>query len=355
MVQVASKRNLKTKLTVPQGGDASSVASISTSDGCSTSSAALPHGMPVDAENVNEDDHGVRELDARKLVVRMGKDGEPCLTNPHSIASFEAYYFVCWRSFDVNVPREYAECSVFPPSANSTALRRERASVMIPVASVFFVNAELAKEFGLDPHPKQEAFFPELIKRMLPPVMQPSSRLKLTALARTIVPPTTTRISREALSRAHVLGAGLDLRRSRIPDSGRGVFATRDLAENELVTVYFGHMFGEAQKLSMKQSGRGSHCKPLQFKHVYLDGVKTAFRGMGAGQLLNQGDKETCNCDWISLDVYPGSGERLLAVRATRNVFPGEELYVSYGRKFWDELQTHPNRVPPVILPKILK
>jgi hypothetical protein len=159
----------------------------------------------------------------------------------------------------------------------------------------------------------------------------------------------TGRISLEAISDIPVLGSGIELRVSRIPGAGRGIYTSRDFEVNEMITTYFGHTFGERQREHMQKEGVGTHCKPLQLKHSYLDGVKVALTGMGAGQLANQGSKSTINCDWIYLDVRGGS--KILGLRATRFIHPGEELYVNYGTKFWSEQNIEPNLPPDVVLP----
>jgi hypothetical protein len=136
---------------------------------------------------------------------------------------------------------------------------------------------------------------------------------------------------------------------SRIPSAGRGVYATREFQANELVTLYFGHVFGEVQRRHMQARAMGTHSKPVQFKLSYLDGVKEAFEGMPAGQLLNEGTKTFQNCDWITLEVFPSSGEKVVGIRAMRRVFVGEELYVSYGQKFWSEQGEIPADPPPLV------
>ena len=101
----------------------------------------------------------------------------------------------------------------------------------------------------------------------------------------------------------------------------------------------------------MQKENRGSHCKPLQQKLTYLDGVKPAFPGMDAAQLLNQGGPKTNNCEWVTVDIVPFAGEKALVLRTTRYVYPGEELYVSYGKKFWSEQLADPNEAPAVVFP----
>ena len=341
--------------------------SAAESQGSTTVSDVIVHKL-VPESNLS-DEWTSDQFQGRKVIVRLDALGEPCPYEAGAEVSFASFYFVCWRSFDASEPRQYAECTSFLLSMKELAVRvsgldsigqgshrfRNNKFVMIPVGALYFVNFALAKSIGLDPSPKQTKAFPELIKIIPPAIAQPRLPSALFPDDQRVMVPVrpTGRVTLEALKRAPVLGRGIELRTSRIPNSGRGVYATRDFHTGELVTVYFGHIFGESQRKWMQSENLGSHSKPLQFKHSYLDGVKTALLGMRAGQLLNQGDASSQNCDWILLDVHPSSGEKVLGVRATRYVFPGEELYVSYGKKFWDEQLMFPSPPPPVILPTI--
>lgn len=310
----------------------------------------------------------LRQYEGRKVLVRLDEAGEPCSYDDCKYPNFGSFFFVCWRSFDESNRHEYAECTTYLlPSrevteresgctCSGTHRQRNNNFMMIPAQSVFFVNYDVAKDVGLDPHPNQAAFFPEHLTDIPPAIGQPSNKKPPTAYPpgeRVIMPNRPTcRLAIDSLRKASVLGKGIEIRMSRIPESGRGVFATRDFETNELITLYFGHFFGEAQRVWMQQCNLGSHAKPLQFKHTYLDGVKVALTGMHAAQLLNQGSPVFQNCDWVTVDVYPSSGEKVMAIKAIRPIYAGEELYVCYGQKFWDEQVEHPRDPPPVVLPK---
>ena len=292
--------------------------------------------------------------------MRVDEEGEPCAFDSSVQSRLLALHFVCWRSFDAGNHREYAECVEWPMTPRELQLwdkvdrRLSRVKVLtIPYQCLYFINPTKAASVGLDPHPEQDSFFPDQIREVPAAIATPRRiRSEVPRQCRVFAPSRGTgRISLSDVRRAPKLGGGIELRESRIPNSGRGVFASRDFKANELVTIYFGHTFGESHRAFMQAAQVGSHCKPLQFKHSYLDGVKVAFHGMPAGQLLNQGSKQTVNCDFANLEIYPGSGEKVLGIRATRNIFPGEELYINYGNKFWSEQGVVPTDPPPVNLP----
>ena len=314
----------------------------------------------------NNSDHSTKSLsqadkfDARKVIIRIGIDGEPCASGTSPTVRFEAFYFLRWLSFDDNQPRQYAECSREPfveyatgAEAEQSIRAKRRFSHMashscthtIPVAAVYFIHADLATRCGLDPDPGQDSFFPELVTVYDGPIQQPFGKIEKGSTGTNSVIK-GNRVSLDDLGRICTVGNGLEVRISRIPNAGRGVFTNRNFRQGELVTLYFGHAFGEAHRKLLQQEGRGTHAKPVDFKHRYLDGVKTVFNGMHAGQLLNQGTPEACNCDWATLELWSNNAEKVLAIRATRDILAGEELYVSYGKKYWDELEMTPNEVP---------
>lgn len=240
-------------------------------------------------------------------------------------------------------------------------LSREN-SVMIPAHALFFLYPDCSRRVGISPHPQQEEFFPEHVVTFPPAIAQPfEEKDEYTPPADRVtssIKGGTGRVAQAALAKIPVLGRGIEVRESRIVGGGRGLYATRGFEMNEVITLYIGHIFGERQRLHMQAAGLGTHCKPLQVKHSYLDGVKEAFTGMSAAQLVNQGCKSTVNCDWTYLDISPGTGQRVIGIRATRKIFPGEELYINYGIKFWSERDYEPTPPPEVILPedeKILK
>ena len=299
------------------------------------------------------------KFDARKVVVRIGMDGEPCMSDNSASHQFEAFYFIRWLSFDESHPRQYAECSRDPIvecEANEDVTGSKRrfnhmathsSTHTIPVVAVYFIYADLADRLGLNPDPEQDSYFPELVKVYEGPVKRPFGTNSTGVHTN---PPVVkaNRVSRDDLQRISTVGNGLDVRITRIPNSGRGVFANRNFTQGEIITLYFGHAFGEAHRKLLQREGRGTHAKPIDFKHRYLDGVKRVFMGMHAGQLLNQGTPGACNCDWATLELRSNNAERILAIRAIRDILAGEELYISYGKKYWDEIQMCPNDVPPL-------
>jgi hypothetical protein len=307
------------------------------------------------------------KFDSRKVVVRIGKDGEPCPFGGCDSPRFEAYFFIRWLTFDSDQPRQYAECSREPifedPSTCSAGglcegtrrrfnhLASHSTTCTVPCSSVFFIHADLAEMFHLDPDPNQESYFPELVEKYEGPIDQPYSRAKA-AINENEAIIKSNRITPEELRVIPTVGNGLDVRMSRIPQSGRGVYALRDFSQGEIVTLYFGHPFGDKQRKLLQQEGRGTHAKPVDFKHKYLDGVKTVFKGMHVGQLLNQGTADACNCGWATLENKSNSAEKILAIRALRKIHAGEELYISYGKKYWEEILISPRKSPPIQLPR---
>jgi hypothetical protein len=308
---------------------------------------------PAESESVSD------KFDARKVVVRIGNDGEPCGYKDSDHPRFEAFFFVRWLTFDADQPRQYAECSrdasIEDDGVPEGTRRRfdhlgsRSVTCTVPCSAVFFIHADLAQLFHLDPDPNQESYFPELMDKCKGPITQPYTRAKSDENENDVIVK-SNRVTTEELLTISTVGNGLDVRVSRIPQSGRGVYALRDFAQGEIVTLYFGHPFGDKLRKLLQREGRGTHAKPVDFKHKYLDGVKTVFRGMHVGQLLNQGTPEACNCGWATLENRSNGAEKIPAIRALRKIHAGEELYISYGKKYWEELLISPRKVPPIRL-----
>ncbi len=51
------------------------------------------------------------------------------------------------------------------------------------------------------------------------------------------------------------------------------------------------------------------------------------------------------------MDIHPGAGQKIIGVRALRWIYPGEELYINYGPKYWSEQNSEPTPPPEVNFP----
>ena len=150
-----------------------------------------------------------------------------------------------------------------------------------------------------------------------------------------------SRIGPSRLIRAHgvkvlwpgkTIGDGLEVKASRIPGAGHGLFATTDFLRNDVITLY------EGEWISRKKAGDRSatHSRSI-YRDLVIDGLKVPEIGRGGGSFIN--DPRTTsmyNAVLVSVD-HPEIKNRKISkavgvyVRATKWIRPGDEIYVNYG------------------------
>jgi len=121
---------------------------------------------------------------------------------------------------------------------------------------------------------------------------------------------------------------------STIPHAGIGLFTKEKILKNERITDCQGQMINRKEALGLMRQGKDTHCKSLNF-HVVIDGYKsweeTRKDGSGLASFANDGlTKEKNNTkfgtDYLQTTVF---------LKALRDIEPGEEIFVSYGRAYW--------------------
>jgi hypothetical protein len=244
-------------------------------------------------------------------------------------------FFSRWAYFDGLCFAEFTEHSI-------TGLGAKKRSVFLaPAEDVLFLNYEKAIDIGLVPFERYPRAFVKLVYDSTLP-----SSVRVLKKNSVMVPQTNhCRLTLERLLDIPTLGEGLSVRDSLIPNSGRGLFASRTFEENEAITLYCGHKFGEIQRRWMQNNGYGTHCKPLEQKLTYLDGLKNAFYGMPVAQLTNH-SSEYQNAKFVVVELIPYTGEKFIVLKAIRRVISGQEFYVDYGQNFWAEQVQEPEKVP---------
>lgn len=123
---------------------------------------------------------------------------------------------------------------------------------------------------------------------------------------------------------AHALGgvgAAFCVRAS--PIHGNGLFATRDIPKNALVTFYDG------ARVSWEVARRSepSYMRGVVFGHEAVDGLRAPEAGRGAGSFANHAPRHPNAVYWVRDDV--------VWIKAARPIAAGEEITVSYGRGYW--------------------
>jgi hypothetical protein len=129
------------------------------------------------------------------------------------------------------------------------------------------------------------------------------------------------------------IGDGLEVKESRIPGAGNGLFATTDFLRNDVITLYEGEWISRAKALRRPPT----HSKTI-FRDLVIDGLKVPEMGRGGGSFINDPQKKSMyNAELVPVD-HPVIKKRMLFmdmgvyVRATKWIGPGDEIYVRYGR-----------------------
>ncbi|EER17954.1 hypothetical protein Pmar_PMAR019836 [Perkinsus marinus ATCC 50983] len=329
---------------------------------------------------------------ARKIIVKSEATRDDKIR-------WDMRFFVGWVDGESRSLAEITECAPTAAELQLTCThgRHKKDRDVVGSQDMYFVHPDKARLCGLMPHPEQEQWFAQyklpycrytddaddVSETMLPNYFsQPWKDCCSTEDddARLILSGRTCSLE-SLLQKAYALGdnEALTVRWSRIFGGGRGVFAMKSFHKNEVITLYSGHLFSEAQRHWMKDNFGGalsSHCIPLMHKLIYVDGLFTCLmKGMYVGQLINMGGsgsafnnvefcpievsvvepRSTRNCKRIPASPIATSvtatGVKMLVVKATRYIHPGEELYGSYGSAFWNKRDCDCREPPPVVFP----
>lgn len=130
----------------------------------------------------------------------------------------------------------------------------------------------------------------------------------------------------------NALQRNLEIRPSSIEGAGNGLFTRVAFANNELVTMYGGIRMSENIYLSNTSVfPPGLDAYLLETPDMFIDG-RTNFRlAKELGRWITH-SKNRANCKFI---VEGEAGK--IAIRATRDIEPGEELFLNYGNNYWTQ------------------
>ena len=136
------------------------------------------------------------------------------------------------------------------------------------------------------------------------------------------------------------IGNGIAIRKSMIPQAGRGAFVTRPFKYGEYVTEYDGEVISISEARQRRIDGYATHIRSISPLHTAIDGMRVPVQtGRGAASFIN--DPRGIfryNCKFVvTHTVMPGLNrtgltimERVFA-RAICDISSGDELYVGYG------------------------
>jgi hypothetical protein len=160
----------------------------------------------------------------------------------------------------------------------------------------------------------------------------------------------------------------LEIKESKIPGAGLGLFALREFWPEEPITIYNGEVITYSEAKKREVAGKDSHIAmhiPLAWS---IDGSKVAFNmntnvhdsvdpktelfQRSAGAMANDArDPSKTNAELAHVDsdvnklIWEKTCERLnpwerfTYLRATKTIMPGDEIYLDYGERYWQKVR----------------
>lgn len=129
----------------------------------------------------------------------------------------------------------------------------------------------------------------------------------------------------------------LSIKKSKIPDAGKGLFANRLFRRGEAIVEYKGEV------LTWKECERRNEARKKGFCGYYffinnrrcIDAQNTPeelarYANDAAGFVRIPGIRNNSRYEIIKGKPF---------IIASRNIHPGDEIYVSYGKEYWDALR----------------
>lgn len=126
----------------------------------------------------------------------------------------------------------------------------------------------------------------------------------------------------------------LEVKKSTIPNSGKGLFTKRDIKKGERFVEYLGEIitWKECDIRAGKDEGGYvfyiSRNKCIDAFHTPEELARYANDANGLVKI--QGIRNNC-----VYEIYKGSGW----IKATRNIKAGTEIFVSYGAQYWRDIR----------------
>ncbi len=140
------------------------------------------------------------------------------------------------------------------------------------------------------------------------------------------------------LTQLKSIGDGLRVKQSNLPMAGAGVFATTNFSQDDFLTWYDGIVMDVTSKERSQLACRyesWSHLKSID-RFTLIQGIRKVQCSLGAGSFINDG---------VSIGVSPNviyvekPEEKMVYIKAKREIKKGEELFVSYGKSYWDRFK----------------
>jgi SET domain-containing protein len=128
----------------------------------------------------------------------------------------------------------------------------------------------------------------------------------------------------------------LSIKKSQIPSAGNGLWAEKDFKRGEIIVKYEGEIISsrECERRNQAQEGYGdyyfflSKTKCIDAQHTLW--AKGRYANDASGLTRVEGLRNNARYEFVNKEVV---------IRASRNIKSGEEIFVSYGRSYWNTMR----------------
>lgn len=131
---------------------------------------------------------------------------------------------------------------------------------------------------------------------------------------------------------------GVEIKKSQIPNAGDGLFTLKEFKANDTIVPYSGEPLSNQQLVDRY----GPLTAPYGANESYNHNVDTACK-RSLGSFINDAKNSnfTNNARW-SVNYNLPHGQQI-SIKARVNIPAHREIFVDYGREYWDGVRDYPN------------
>ena len=123
----------------------------------------------------------------------------------------------------------------------------------------------------------------------------------------------------------------LKVKKSTLPGAGKGLFTLNDVKKGQIVCEYEGERINWDQAIERNDKNKGGYVYFINKNNCidayYYKDTFGRYANDAAGVGRISGFRNNSTYDVVKNKVY---------IRATRNITAGTEIFVSYGRGYWN-------------------
>jgi hypothetical protein len=116
---------------------------------------------------------------------------------------------------------------------------------------------------------------------------------------------------------------------SQIPDSGNGLFTAINIYKDEIIAIFKGEILTDIQVKQREEAGNDKYFISL-LDGTIMDSMNTSCFAKYANDAKGFAKSDFKNNSRIELDEHEN-----VCIIATRNCKAGDELFCSYGKRYW--------------------